>query len=177
MNCDPRCGRRPRSSLRYLEIRWGEQSHESLFRIDERRSLVRSPLVALLHEEQFRTLRAIREADREGLGFWVDALCPTIPRAPALDGVLQEEMLPGTWLDWFNQRNPPPPPPDPRLAAKRGAPPWGSAEARRSAAADARRAALLGPRQAGVPRADVLRRRPLDAPADGPATPPRRRRR
>lgn len=106
-------------SLRYLEIRWREQSHELLFRIDERRPLVRSPLVALLHEEQFRTLRAIREADREGLGFWVDALCPTIPRAPALDGVLQEDMLPGTWLDWFVQRNPPPPPPDPRLAAKK----------------------------------------------------------
>ncbi|MCY0994915.1 substrate-binding domain-containing protein [Nannocystis sp. ILAH1] len=105
-------------TLRYLEIRWREQSPELLFRLDERRPLVRSPLVALLHEEQFRTLQAIREADREGLGFWVDALCPTIPRAPALDGVLQEDMLPGTWLDWFTQRNPPPPP-DSRLAAKK----------------------------------------------------------
>lgn len=115
-------------SLRYLEVRWREQSHELLFRTDELRPLVRSPLVALLHEKQFRTLRAVREADREGLGFWVDALCPTIPRAPALDGVLQEDMLPGTWLDWFNQRNPSPPPPDSQLAAKRrrstpGAPP------------------------------------------------------
>lgn len=106
-------------TLRYLEDRWREQSHELLFRLDERHPLVRTPLVALLHEEQFRTLRAIREADREGLGFWVDALCPTIPRAPELDGVLQDDMLPGTWLDWYTRRNPPPPPPDPRLAAKK----------------------------------------------------------
>ncbi|MDC0716427.1 substrate-binding domain-containing protein [Nannocystis bainbridge] len=98
-------------SLRYLEIRWGEQSSESLFRIDERRPLVRSPLVALLHEEQFRALQAIREADRDGVGFWVDALCPTIPRAPALEDVLQEDMLPGTWIDWYLQRKPAQPAP------------------------------------------------------------------
>ncbi|WAS96518.1 substrate-binding domain-containing protein [Nannocystis punicea] len=106
-------------TLRYLEIRWREQSHELLFRLDERRPLVRSPLVALLHEEQYRVLRAIREADRDGVGFWVDALCPTIPRAPELDGVLQEDMLPGTWLDWYTQRNPPPPQPDTRLVTKK----------------------------------------------------------
>ncbi|WP_272008902.1 substrate-binding domain-containing protein [Nannocystis radixulma] len=107
-------------SLRYMEIRWREQSDELLFRIDERRPLVRSPLVVLLHEEQFRALRAIREADREGLGFWVDALCPMIPRAPELDGVLQEDMLPGDWIDWYQQRNPPPPPPPapPRVTKK-----------------------------------------------------------
>lgn len=98
-------------SLRYLESRWREKSYDLPFRIDERRPLVRSPLVVLLHEEQFRALRAIREADREGVGFWVDALCPTIPRAPALEGVLQEDMLPGSWIDWYTQRNPPPEPP------------------------------------------------------------------
>ncbi|PCC74185.1 extracellular solute-binding protein [Nannocystis exedens] len=118
-------------SLRYLEIRWREQSNELLFRMDERRPLVRSPLVVLLHEEQFRALRAIREADREGVGFWVDALCPTIPRAPALDGVLQEDMLPGYWLDWYLQRNPPPRP-DPPLVTKKGR----SAPAVRPAPAD-----------------------------------------
>ncbi|MBZ5708854.1 substrate-binding domain-containing protein [Nannocystis pusilla] len=106
-------------SLRYLDIRWREQSAESLFRIDERRPLVRSPLVVLLHEKQFRALRAIREADGDGVGFWVDALCPTIPRAPALDGVLEKDMLPGNWLDWYQQRNPPPPQPDPRLVTKK----------------------------------------------------------
>lgn len=100
-------------SLRYLDARWRKQSNELLFRIDEQRSQVRSTLVVLLREDRLRALRAIRGADREGLGFWVDAPCATIPRQPSLEGRLQEDMLPGYWLDWYVQRNPPPPPPEP----------------------------------------------------------------
>lgn len=106
-------------SLRYVDARWRARSDEVLFQIDEQRSLAHSPLVLLLREDRLRALKAIRAADRDGLGFWVDAPCATLPREPSLDGRLQEDMLPGYWLDWYVQRNPPPPPPEPAPAPGR----------------------------------------------------------
>lgn len=127
-------------SLGYLVDRWAAQSDAVVLRSDERWPLLATPLVLLLWEDRLRALTTIREASRDDAGFWVEVPCPQVPLQAAAP-LLEADMVPGGWREWYESRFPPPPPPprakkartaevvalpeDPQVAALKG---WGRVE-------------------------------------------------
>ncbi|MDI1443596.1 substrate-binding domain-containing protein [Polyangium sp. 6x1] len=105
--------------LRYLDGRWRESRGRSPFDITKQVSLARSPLVVLIWEDRLEVLEAILEKNKNGEGLWMDAMCPGVPRDPQnLEEMALEDMVPGTWSDWYGSVVPAALP-QPRPAARR----------------------------------------------------------
>ncbi|MDI1475888.1 substrate-binding domain-containing protein [Polyangium sp. y55x31] len=106
--------------LRYLDGRWRESRGRSPFDITKQVSLARSPLVILIWEDRLEVLEAIREKNKSGEGLWVDAMCPGVPRDPQnLEEMALEDMVPGTWIDWYGSVVPTALPQEPAPAPRR----------------------------------------------------------
>lgn len=88
-------------ALRYLEQRWKQRGGTIPFQAGGSKSLVESPLVLLIWQDRLRLLSALLHEDHSAEGLWVRAPCALIPKDPDLTGVPIEQMVPGTWQDWY----------------------------------------------------------------------------
>lgn len=108
--------------LHYLDARWKKEhpDRKALFRVEDQITLAASPLVLLIWHERAQVMRRILDTRGLKYGPWVEANCAQVPIEPVLEGMVIADMVPGTWIDWYNPvpPPPPPPPPDPKKAQK-----------------------------------------------------------
>jgi len=95
--------------MRYLDYRWKQKFSEVLFSIDRQVSLVQSPLVVLIWEDRLQVLERILTSKRSDDGVWMQSTCPLVPKDPDLAAISPQDMVPGTWIDWYGPLLPPPP--------------------------------------------------------------------
>jgi hypothetical protein len=95
--------------VRYLEAHWKKEPLEPLRRGDAAVSLVRSPLVILIWEDRLRVFEAIERSSPGDLGPWASIACALVPRDPDVTKVVEEDMIPGRWSDWYDPLTPPAP--------------------------------------------------------------------
>jgi hypothetical protein len=100
--------------VQYLAARWEKErpSDPPLFDPDEQTSIAASPLVVLIWRDRAQVVRRILSARTPSRGPWVDGNCAQVPVDANLDGVVLADMVPGTWIDWYNPQTPPAPPPE-----------------------------------------------------------------
>lgn len=109
--------------VQYLDARWKKErpNEAPLFRPEDHTPIAASPLVLLIWHDRAQVMRRIFSTRGLKYGPWVDANCAQVPAEPNLEGVVIGDMVPGTWIDWYNPLVPPaPPPPDPVKAKKAG---------------------------------------------------------
>ncbi|WP_434047929.1 MULTISPECIES: substrate-binding domain-containing protein [Sorangium] len=105
--------------IRYVEERWRDRRGSAPFDVRQQVSLVRSPLVVLIWEDRLAVLESILAQRRNGEGPWFEGMCAGVPRDPqGLDRMTLADMVPGTWIDWYNPAAPPSPT-TPRWAARK----------------------------------------------------------
>ncbi len=88
-------------SLRYFEQRFREQEHRAPFQDKDKTELLSSPLVLLIWQDRLRVLSTILREERSEEGSWVRGQCARIPRDPVMDRLPVEQMVPGSWGDWY----------------------------------------------------------------------------
>jgi len=95
--------------VEYLEARWKKErpNDAAMFREDGRLSIASSPLVLLIWRDRAQVMRRIFASRNDTHGPWVTATCPQVPVEANLDGVVLSDMVPGTWIDWYNPLLPP----------------------------------------------------------------------
>lgn len=95
----------------YLDARWKKDRPQDkpLFRPEERTSIAASPLVTLIWRDRKQVVDRIFQTRPFSYGPWVEALCAQVPTDARLDGVVLADMVPGTWIDWYNPLEAPPP--------------------------------------------------------------------
>lgn len=100
--------------VQYLVARWNKDrpNDPPLFKPEEHTSIAASPLVLLIWRDRAQVLRRIFSARKPVRGPWVDANCAQVPIEANLEGVVLADMVPGTWIDWYNPLAVPPPPPE-----------------------------------------------------------------
>jgi hypothetical protein len=104
--------------VRYLDARRKKEkpNEKPYFEPSQAISIAASPVVVLMWEDRMQVLNRILANRTSEHGSWVEAVCPLVPIQPALDGVAIRDMVPGTWIDWYNPIMPPPPDPKARPA-------------------------------------------------------------
>ncbi|MDI1433374.1 substrate-binding domain-containing protein [Polyangium sorediatum] len=97
--------------VRYLDTRWRKEKNQDkpLFDVDQKRSLVESPLVVLIWEDRLQAVDAIMSARSSEQGPWVDLLCAFVPPQADPSGMATEDLIPGRWIDWYESILPAPP--------------------------------------------------------------------
>lgn len=88
-------------AVRYLDHKWRQRGQAPPFDLHASVSLAESPLVILLWQDRDRLLQALFSSEHNPEGEWTRALCALVPRAPDNQGVPVEDMVPGTWHDWY----------------------------------------------------------------------------
>lgn len=101
--------------LRYFDHQWREAGKGSLFDVEQRRPLIRSPVVWLAWESRYQVVQAILESGSSPEGAWVQVPCAGVPRKAPPGLLARNEMVPGRWIDWYRAAGSPLP----------GAPPAG----------------------------------------------------
>lgn len=86
-------------AIGYLQHRAKSQPDPAKWSITERHSLAQSPLVLLIWQDRLQVLANFLREEPSQEGQWVRSMCAGIPRDPALTGITQEQMVPGSWLD------------------------------------------------------------------------------
>lgn len=85
-----------------VDARWREDHAERLLDPAERLSLLRSPLVWLTWRDREDAIAALLRSDADAkVGPWAQLACATIDPDPDLGDLPREDMLPGTWLEWY----------------------------------------------------------------------------
>nr|WP_240808067.1 substrate-binding domain-containing protein [Polyangium spumosum] len=107
--------------LRYLDNRWKtvHPQRKPLFDIEEQISLVQSPLVLLIWDDRRQVVEAVMAKVSHEHGQWAELMCAAVPTQQDLSGMPIEDMVPGSWIDWYKPLLPAPkklPPPAPRAA-------------------------------------------------------------
>lgn len=99
--------------VEYLDARWQKERSGDPRMFDEsgRLSIAASPLVLLIWRDRAQVMKRIfssRSSDK-GMthGPWVTANCAQVPVEANLDGIVLSDMVPGTWIDWYNPLLPP----------------------------------------------------------------------
>ncbi|MDI3284223.1 substrate-binding domain-containing protein [Polyangium sp. 15x6] len=104
--------------LRYLDHRWktAHRQRKPLFEIEKQISLVQSPLVLLVWDDRRQVVEAAMANRSRERGQWAELMCAAVPTQPDLSGMPIEDMVPGSWIDWYGPPLPPKkqPPPAPR---------------------------------------------------------------
>ncbi|HRI70930.1 MAG TPA: substrate-binding domain-containing protein [Polyangium sp.] len=100
--------------VQYLAARWKKErpNDQPLFKPEEQTSIAASPLVLLIWRDRAQVTQRIFAARKATRGPWVDVNCAQVPIDADLEGVLLSDMVPGTWIDWYNPLLVPPPPPE-----------------------------------------------------------------
>jgi hypothetical protein len=93
----------------YLNVRWKKErpNDAPMFADTEPTSIASSPLVMLIWRDRAQVVKRIYAARPLTYGPWVTATCPQVPIDGSLDGVVLSDMVPGTWIDWYNPLPPP----------------------------------------------------------------------
>lgn len=89
--------------LRYLDNRWKalHPQRKPLFDIETQISLVQSPLVLLIWDDRRQVVEAVREKQSHAHGQWAELMCAAVPTQPDLSGMPIEDMVPGSWIEWY----------------------------------------------------------------------------
>lgn len=97
--------------LSYLDARWKKDrpNDKPQFRPEDRTSLAASPLVGLIWRDRKQVIDRIYQARPVSYGTWAESLCAQVPTDANLDGIVLGDMVPGTWIDWYNPLVPPAP--------------------------------------------------------------------
>jgi len=97
--------------LSYLDARWKKHkpNEKPLFDETKQTEIAASPMVVLMWKNRAQVIgRIIAQRPMEN-GPWVDVACANVPNQPILDGMVISDMVPGTWIDWYNPVMPPVP--------------------------------------------------------------------
>lgn len=110
--------------LSYLDARWKKDrpNDKPLFHPEERTSVAASPLVALIWRDRKQVVDRIYQVRPATYGAWAESLCAQVPTDAPLEGVVLADMVPGTWIDWYNPLVPPAPDKDNKKKAKAAQP-------------------------------------------------------
>ncbi|MDI1475037.1 substrate-binding domain-containing protein [Polyangium sp. y55x31] len=105
--------------LRYLDVRWKTVHSQGklLFDIEKQVSLVQSPLVLLIWDDRRQVVDAVMAKRTREHGQWAELMCAAVPMQQGLSGMPIEDMVPGSWIDWYGPLLPAPkkqPPPAPK---------------------------------------------------------------
>lgn len=94
--------------VEYLDARWQKErsSDPRMFEEKGRLSIAASPLVLLIWRDRAQVLNRIDSSRTSTHGPWVTANCAQVPVDANLDGVVLSDMVPGTWIDWYNPLSP-----------------------------------------------------------------------
>lgn len=104
--------------VRYLDARWKKEkpNQKPLFDPMQQIRIAASPMVVLMWKNRVQVLSRIGSQRSYAHGPWVTIGCTRVPIQPILEGMAISDMVPGTWIDWYNPLLPPPPEPKERFS-------------------------------------------------------------
>jgi Bacterial extracellular solute-binding protein len=105
----------------YLDARWAKErpNDAQTYLLNQRTPVAASPLVVLIWRDRMQVAKRILNSRPITYGPWVTGVCAQVPIDAKLDGVVLSDMVPGTWIDWYNPIMPPPEAARPNKAAKK----------------------------------------------------------